>query len=331
MIELTYPWFLLALPLPLVVYFLLAAYKETKNSIKVPFFQRLVSITGEIPSTGSVVLKRTYLQRFWLVISWILIVFALSKPMFVGAPVVIEKSGRDLMVAVDLSGSMEAKDFVDQSGQSIDRLAAVKQVLAEFVTQRERDRLGLIVFGDAPFIQTPFTEDHTAWLALLDETSIGMAGQSTAFGDAIGLSIKTFSTSAATEKVLLALTDGNDTGSKVPPVDAAKVAKEYGITIYTIAVGDPSTAGEEALDIETLERVSELTDGGFYQAYDREQLEKIYQRINELEPQVFESLSYRPKRSLHHYLLAAVVSGYVLLFSVLSFLASRTSRKSANV
>jgi Ca-activated chloride channel homolog len=330
-IELSYPWLLLALPLPLLVYSLFAAYQERKSSIKVPFFQRLVVLTGETPKSGSVVLERRYIQRIWLLISWGLIVLALAKPMFVGAPIVLAKSGRDLMVAVDLSGSMEATDFVDQSGQSVDRLTAVKQVLAEFVTQRESDRLGLIVFGDAPFIQTPFTEDHKAWLELLGETSIGMAGQSTAFGDAIGLSIKTFSTSSAAEKVLLALTDGNDTGSKVPPVDAAKVAKEFGITIYTIAVGDPSTAGEEALDIETLERVSELTGGGFYQAYDREQLEQIYQRINELEPQVFESLSYRPKRSLHHHLLAVVVSGYVLMFIWLSLVAQRFGRKRSHV
>lgn len=331
MIELNYPLMLLALPLPLLVYSLFAAYKERKSSIKVPFFQRLVSLSGETPKSGSVTLERRYIQRIWLLISWALIVLALAKPMFVGAPIVIEKSGRDLMVAVDLSGSMEATDFVDQSGQSIDRLTAVKQVLAEFVTQRESDRLGLIVFGDAPFIQTPFTEDHRAWLALLDETSIGMAGQSTAFGDAIGLSIKTFNNSKAAEKVLLALTDGNDTGSKVPPVDAAKVAKEFGITIYTIAVGDPTTSGEEALDIETLERVSELTDGGFYQAYDREQLEQIYKKINDLEPQVFESLSYRPKQSLHHYLLAVVVCGYVLMFLWLSLMARRHNRKNAHV
>lgn len=331
MIELNYPLMLLALPLPLLVYSLFAAYKERKSSIKVPFFQRLVLLSGETPKSGSATLERRYIQRIWLLISWALIVLALAKPMFVGAPIVIEKSGRDLMVAVDLSGSMEATDFVDQSGQSIDRLTAVKQVLAEFVTQRESDRLGLIVFGDAPFIQTPFTEDHKAWLALLDETSIGMAGQSTAFGDAIGLSIKAFNNSKAAEKVLLALTDGNDTGSKVPPVDAAKVAKEFGITIYTIAVGDPTTSGEEALDIETLERVSELTDGGFYQAYDREQLEQIYKRINDLEPQIFESLSYRPKQSLHHYLLGVVVCGYVLMFLWLSLVARRHNRSNAHV
>ena len=323
MFELAYPLWLFALPLPLVVYWLLPSYKQQKSSVKVPFFKRLVLISGEKPSRGAVIARRMLVQRVLLVIGWIAIVFALARPEHVGDPVVIEKAGRDLMVAVDLSGSMQATDFLDENGQNIDRLTAVKQVLKEFVAQRENDRLGLIVFGDAPFIQAPFTEDHTAWLSLLKETATGMAGQSTAFGDAVGLSIKAFEESTSDNKVLLALTDGNDTGSKVPPIDAAKVAKSFGITIYTIAIGDPTTTGEEALDVVTLERMADETDGGFYQALDRESLSAVYARINELEPAVFDSISFRPKTSLHHYLLGFVVLMYLLLFMLMTLRLER--------
>lgn len=326
MIEFAYPWWILALPLPLVAYFALPAYKERKSSVKVPFFRRLVELTGEKPSRGAVVLERMLFQKAWLVISWVLIVGALAKPQWVGEPIIIEKSGRDLMIAVDLSGSMEATDFLNDSGQQVDRLTAVKSVLTEFISQRVHDRLGLIVFGDAPFLQAPFTEDHDTWLTLLAETEAGMAGMSTAFGDAIGLSIKAFDNSDTENRVLIVLTDGNDTGSKVPPVDAAKVADQLGVTIYTIAIGDPETTGEEALDIETLQRIAEITSGGYYQALDREQLENVYHQINALEPAVFESLSYRPKQSLHHYLLSIVMVGYLLFFSLMTFVSYKNQR-----
>ncbi len=331
MIEFAYPWLFLITPLPIVVYFILPAYKEQKSSIKVPFFKRLVDLTGEKPSKGAVVLERMHFQRIWLLISWGLIVVALAKPQHVGEPIVVEKSGRDLMVAVDLSGSMEASDFADSSGEYVDRLVAVKSVLGEFVEQREHDRLGLIVFGDAPFLQAPFTEDHKTWLTLLQETKIGMAGMSTALGDAIGLSLKSFSNSDTANRVLIVLTDGNDTGSKVPPIDAAKVAKQFNVTVYTIAIGDPSTVGEEALDVETLARIAEITRGEYYQALDRAQLETVYQRINSLEVTLFDSLSYRPKKSLHYYPLAVVTVGYLLFFLVMTAMSYRLRREAADV
>ena len=326
MIEFAYPWLFFMLPLPLLAYFLLPVYKERKSSVKVPFFRRLVELTGEKPSRGAVVLERMLFQKAWLVLSWGLIVMAMAKPQYVGEPIVIEKSGRDLMIGVDLSGSMEATDFSNANGEQVDRLTAVKSVLSEFVAQREHDRLGLIVFGDAPFLQAPFTEDHDTWLTLLTETETGMAGMSTAFGDAIGLSIKAFDRSDTENRVLIVLTDGNDTGSKVPPVDAAKVADQLGVTIYTIAIGDPQTAGEEALDVDTLQRIADITAGGYYQALDREQLENIYRQINALEPAIFESLSYRPKQSLHHYLLSIVMVGYLLFFSLMTFISYNSQR-----
>jgi Ca-activated chloride channel family protein len=326
MIELASPWMLLLLPLPILIYRYLPAYQKRKSSLQVPFFQRLVDLTGEVPSTGSVLFKRLPLQKIWLLLSWVLLIGALSKPEMVGDPIVTEKSARDLMVAVDLSGSMEATDFINKAGEQVDRLTAVKSVLADFAQRRSLDRLGLIVFGDAPFLQSPFTLDHQTWLTLLNETEIGMAGMSTAFGDAIGLSLKLFSASKADNKVLIVLTDGNDTGSKVPPIEAAKVAKQHDTTIYTIAIGDPETSGEKALDTDVLARIAELTGGVFYQALDRDQLQQIYQEITRLEPELYDSYSYRPRQSLYHYPILVVASGYILFLSIGALATFRRQR-----
>jgi Ca-activated chloride channel family protein len=172
-------------------------------------------------------------------------------------------------------------------------------VLGELANQRASDRLGLIVFGNAAYLQTPFTDDHQVWSQLLAETEIGMAGQSTVFGDAIGLSIKLFQDSDSDNRVLIMLTDGNDTGSTVPPVDAAKVAAANDIRIYTIAIGDPASVGEEALDMDTIARVSEITGGQAFEALNRDALQRAYRTIGELEPEMYESISFRPRQSLH--------------------------------
>ena len=322
MFEFANPWMVLVLPLPLLVYLLVPAYQEAQDSIRVPFFQRLVELTGQKPRKGAVILQRVLFQKFWVPFTWLLLVCALAKPLWLADPIEHTKSARDLMVAVDLSGSMETADFKADDGQQISRLSAVKLVLAEFAEQRKHDRLGLIVFGDSPYLQAPFTEDHRTWLTLLEETEIAMAGQSTMFGDAIGLAIKLFDASETENRVLIVLTDGNDTGSKVPPVEAAKVAEHKKVTVYTIAVGNPETVGEEALDLDVMQSIADITGGSSYQALDREQLQQIYRDIAELEPEAYETLSFRPRLSLHHYPLAIIVIGYLLFFG-LKMLLSR--------
>jgi Ca-activated chloride channel family protein len=320
MFEFAYPLLFLFLPLPLLVYWLSPVYQESQDSVRVPFFQRLVELTGQKPSKGAVVLQRVLFQKFWVPVTWLLLITALARPEWIGEPIEQTKSARDLMVAVDLSGSMETEDFRTTDGDEISRLEAVKQVLAEFIDQREHDRLGLIVFGDSPYLQAPFTQDHAVWITLLNETEIAMAGQSTMFGDAIGLAIKLFEYSETDNRVLIVLTDGNDTGSKVPPIEAAKVAGHKGVKIYTIAIGNPETSGDEALDLEVMEAIADITGGGFYQALDRAELQKAYEDIARLEPEEFETLSYRPRYSLHHYPLAIVISGYLLFFVAMTLL-----------
>lgn len=331
MFEFGLPWMFALLPLPLLVYWLVPAHQESQDSIRVPFFQRLVDLTGQKPRKGAVVLQRVLFQKLWVPTTWIMIVIALAKPLWIGEPIEQTKSARDLMVAVDLSGSMETPDFKLPDGQEISRLDAVKQVLTEFAEQRENDRLGLIVFGDSPYLQAPFTEDHDTWLTLLAETEIAMAGQSTMFGDAIGLAIKLFESSETESRVLIVLTDGNDTGSKVPPIEAAKVAADRNVTIYTIAVGDPEASGEEMVDIDVMNSIAKTTGGNAYQAVNRTELAQIYQDIAGLEPEKHETLSFRPRRSLHHYPLGIVIGGYLLFFTWMTLRARYVKREDSLV
>lgn len=325
MLELAYPLWLLLLPLPLLLR-LVPAFKHSRDSIKVPFFARLLELSNESPVSGAVVLTRSNLQALLVGFTWLCLVLAAGKPQWVGEPIEQTKSARDLMIAVDLSGSMQATDFSRQDGEKINRLQAVKQVLEELAEQRRHDRLGLIVFGSAPYLQAPFTEDHGTWLSLLQETEIAMAGQSTVFGDAIGLAIHLFEESDTENRVLIVLTDGNDTGSKVPPVEAAKVAQSYGIRIYTIAIGDPASIGEEALDVDTLERVATLTGGRYYQAMDRAQLADAYRTIATLEPELYDTTVFRPRHSLHHLPVAAFMVMYSLYHLAASTLSLRRRR-----
>ena len=214
---------------------------------------------------------------------------------------------RDLLVAVDLSGSMEATDFTDANGQNVDRLTAVKQVLDNFFSRRAGDRVGLILFGSAAFVQVPFTDDLDVVRELLAEAQIRMLGPRTMLGDAMGLAINLFERSEVEDRVLIVLTDGNDTGSLVPPERAAGIARDNGVVVYTIAIGDPSAAGEQALDEKTLENIARITGGGYFHANDRQELEAIYDHLDEVNPRQVETQSYRPVTDLFHWPLALVM------------------------
>lgn len=304
MLELAYPWALLLVFLPILMR-MLPAYRESRESVKVPFFDKIAELSDVEPSRGSLILRRDRAQRFLIGLMWVALVIGACKPVWVSAPVEQKKSGRDLMLAVDLSGSMAKEDFTlpasttTKGGEKINRLEAVKIVLRELAYERPSDRLGLIVFGSNPYLQTPFTEDHSIWASLLEETEIGMAGQSTVFGDAIGLAIKLFRENGSDNRVLIILTDGNDTGSLVPPRDAAKIAAENDIRIYIIAIGDPASVGEDALDLQTIERVTEITKGTHFQALNQAELEAAYATIARLEPNIYETISYQTRQSLH--------------------------------
>ena len=243
MYDLAYPWLLLLILLPPLLRLLLPPYREPRQAIRATWFDRTVKLLGAEPGEGAVIAKTSWTRLLFQWLLWSLLVLAIARPQFLEPPIRRVVPTRDLMLLVDLSGSMEAEDFTNAAGEKVDRLTAVKEVLDDFLTRREGDRVGLIVFGNAAFVQVPFTQDLDACRMLLDETAVRMAGPRTAFGDAIGLGITLFERSEVEDRVMIALTDGNDTGSKVPPAEAAKIARDNEIQIHVVGVGDPTVHG----------------------------------------------------------------------------------------
>lgn len=307
MLTFAYPWLILVLPLPVLVVWLCPPYSESRPAVRVPFFARLVALTGGTPGAGAAVAERGWLRMVLLITGWLLAVGALMRPQWVEPPLHRDKPTRDLLLLVDLSGSMAAKDFADASGRTVDRLTAVKDVLDDFLARRQGDRVGVVVFGDAPFTLVPFTTDLKLCRQLVQQMEVGMAGPRTTFGDAIGLGITLFSRSTVKYKTMIALTDGNDTGSKVAPAEAARIAKDDGIVIHAVAIGDPTAIGEDKLDEPALRDVAGATGGGFYRALDRTGLADIYRRLDAIEPRKVETVSFRPKIDLFWLPLAAIV------------------------
>jgi len=303
MITFAYPILLGLWLLPFVLVKFLPEHKGHKSSIKLPFFKDLTQLTGIDPNKART--KASSLaQRCVVYLSWFLLVVALARPQLIEEPLTKTIASRDLLLAVDLSGSMETKDFKNKSGENVTRLDSVKEVLAEFLGEREGDRVGLVFFGSAAFIQMPFTEDLEICQELMDEAQVRMAGPQTMLGDAIGLSISIFDQSELEDKVLILLTDGNDTGSLVAPEKAAQIARDKGIVIHTVAVGDPAAAGEQALDEATLRSISSLTKGKYFWAGNREELAGIYDEIDKIGVRELDTVSHRPKQELYHLPLA---------------------------
>ncbi|CAN7145420.1 VWA domain-containing protein [Bosea sp. LjRoot9] len=313
MLSLAYPWIALLVPLPLAIWFWLPAHAEQRPGLRVPFFDRLARLSGQRSVSGGVVASRGAARLTVLGLCWLLALGALARPQWIDPPLHRDLPTRDLLVLVDLSGSMDTSDFVDASGRTVNRLTAVKQVLDDFLSRRKGDRVGVVVFGDEPFALAPFTTDLDLCRVMLRDTAVGMAGPRTAFGDAIGLGIGLFNRSTVKAKTIIALTDGNDTTSKVPPVEAARIARDKGIVIHTVAVGDPQAAGEDKLDEAALKDVADATGGGFFRALDRAQLADIYRQLDQIETRRIDTVSFRPKRDVYWIPLGA---GLVLTLMV---------------
>jgi Ca-activated chloride channel family protein len=256
--------------------------------------------------------KRSSLSWLMPALIWALLLTAMARPQWIEPPLTKNLPTRDLLLLVDLSGSMQTEDFSNAAGETVDRLTAVKEVVGDFLQRREGDRVGLVVFGDSPFLQAPFSTDLSLSRRLLDESAIGMAGPRTAFGDAIGLGVGLFDNSNAPAKTIIALTDGNDTRSQVPPAEAARVAAQRGIRIHTVAIGDPLTVGEEKLDEDALRQVAEVTGGKYFFAADREGLAGIYTELDRIETREIKVVSHRPRRDIFYWpLLAALLLSLV--------------------
>ena len=328
MLEFAWPWMFLLLPLPILAWWWLPPYRARQASVQVPFFDRLAAATGQVPQRGAVVLRRRAVQMIVATLVWVLVVAALARPQWVSDPVTREVSARDLVLAVDISGSMDQRDFRTPDGQMLTRLDGVKRVIGDFIARRHGDRIALILFGTRPYVQVPFTQDLDTAQQLLDQTQVGMAGQQTAIGDTIGLAIKTLDNSAAQQKILILLTDGNDTASRVPPEHAADIARQNDIAVYTVGVGDPAASGENRVDLGVLKAVASTTHGQFFRAEDGAQLQAIYADIDRLVPVKLQTLSWRPKLPLFQWPLGAAVIIALLLWLAL-LVGSEWSRRRA--
>ncbi len=317
MIHFDWPWIFLILPLPLLFRYALAPAAVIKNAaLRVPFIEDFESISHEEHTV-----KRWPL---WIAaLAWILLVIAAARPQWWGEPIELPVSGRDLIMAVDLSGSMKYEDFRIE-GETVDRLTATKWVAAQFIKRRVGDRLGLILFGTQAYLQTPLTFDRETVQTLLFEAAIGLAGEKTAIGDAIGLAVKRLRQQKTENKVLILLTDGANTAGEVDPLKAADLAAAEGFKIYTIGIGADEMVIRDffgsrrvnpsaELDEKTLSAIAEKTGGRYFRARDTAELEKIYALLDELEPIEQEALYFRPTKALYPVPLGiALLSAFLL-------------------
>ncbi len=322
MFELQWPWLLALLPLPLLI-ILLPAQKREDAALRVPFFAQVKNLETKTHSLRSQ--KRVGALLLWLI--WSCLVFAAANPQWIGEPVSMPNSGRDLLIAVDISGSMKIEDMKYQ-GRAIRRLDAVKMVVGDFVKNRKSDRLGLVLFGTQAYLQAPLTYDRQTVNTLLQETEIGFAGDQTSIGDAIGLAIKRLRARPDAQRVLIVLTDGANTAGELEPTKAAELAEKEHVKIYTIGFGanemviDNGFFGSRVvnpsadLDEPTMRAIAEKTGGQYFRAHNLEELGDVHQMLNRLEPIESEEEKFRPVDSLFYYpLIAALLLSFAWALS----------------
>jgi Ca-activated chloride channel family protein len=316
-LEFAHPWAWILLPLPLFVWWLAPPQRERVSALRVPFFEQITAAAGSEARAGAVVMRRRRLQMIVAIMVWALLVAGLAKPEWVGEPIVHTEAARDIMLGLDLSGSMDYVDFPGEDNTDVSRFTAVQRVVDRFVADRESDRIGLIVFGTKAYLQLPFTRDLDTARSLVDLMEVGMAGPKTALGDAIGLAINSFESSEVDDRLLILLTDGNDTASKMTPINAADIAGLNGVEIYTIGIGNTDATGEDRVDFETLATIARRTGGEFFNAESETALAAIYRRIDEAAVADVRTQSWRPRESLVHWptgvAIVLVLFAYILL------------------
>jgi Ca-activated chloride channel family protein len=318
-LEFACPWALLAIPLPLLVWWLMPPQRERVSALRVPFFAQIAAAAGSEAHAGAVVMRRRWLQMLTAIFVWLLLIIGLAKPEWVGEPIVRTEAARDIMLALDLSGSMDYFDFPGEDGEDVSRFTAVQRVVDLFVAQRESDRIGLIVFGSKAYLQLPFTRDLETARSLVALMDVGMAGPKTALGDSIGLAIRSFETSEVDDRLLILLTDGNDTASKMTPINAADIAGLNGVEIYTIGIGNPEATGEDRVDFSVLADIARRTGGQFFNAEDETALQQVYRRIDETSVADVRMQSWRPRTSLVHWPAGAATLLMLLAYVWLLF------------
>lgn len=306
MLELTSPWWLLLLPVPFIMrFFPKATIKE--DAIWWNSTAQLMQYQDKALPT-----KRPPNQVICLFIAWVLLVLAIAQPVWLGEPTKVTPSGRDLLIALDLSGSMQVSDMV-LNDQPANRLNTAKSVLADFIQARRGDRVGIIVFGTNAYLQAPLSFDTDTINQLVQEAQIGFAGEQTAIGDAIGLGIKRLEDKPSDKKVLILMTDGANTAGRIQPEQAAEFAQAQNVRIHTIGIGADSMVvrsffgakvvnPSSDLDETLLRNIAAQTGGEYFRAKSTEDLQAIYQTLDTLEPTPAEDIWQRPLTSLFHWL-----------------------------
>lgn len=325
MLSFAWPWLLLLLPLPWLARAWLPAYQPQTAALKVPLLEIFEQDAGQRGVIG----RPLRWPAMLAVTAWVLLVLAAARPQWLGDLLEFPVSGRDIMLAVDLSPSMSERDF-QLGGQMTDRLTATKLVAGDFIERRAGDRIGLILFGERAYLQAPLTFDRKTVKTLLDESELGMAGPLTAIGDAIGLSVKHLRGDESDRRMIVLLTDGVNNAGELHPITAAEIAARHGIRIFTIGVGSDrvwvrgpfgmqSVRSSAEFDEESLRQIAELTNGQYFHARDTSELQDIYATIDRLEPIEQDPELYRPRTELYHWPLAMAL----LLAAVLVGLHSR--------
>ncbi|SFV63716.1 BatA (Bacteroides aerotolerance operon) [hydrothermal vent metagenome] len=299
-------WFLFSLlPLPLLVYWFIPSRKQNDSAIIMPFIN--IEDINHTKSNYSVL--KNY--NLWLLLfAWLALILAVSRPIWVGDLVKLPQEGKDVILAVDLSGSMQERDF-SYAGRRLNRLDVVKIAANEFIEKRHKDRIGLIVFGSQAYLYAPLTFDTKLIKQFLKESQIRMAGEKTAIGDAIAMAIKHFrevnKKNSKKEKILVLLTDGANSAGVITPNKAIQLAKLENIKIYTIGLGSNSRSWfrRSSIDIGLLKRIASSTGGQFFHATNTRNLQKIYTALDKLETSKEKAKSFRPKKDLFYYPLSA--------------------------
>jgi len=312
-----WPWLLLLAPVPWLLRLILPASPSGDvQALRVPWYS---AVAG-----GKAGWMRRPLLAVIAALVWLLLILATARPQWIGEIESLPVSGRDLLLAVDISGSMDTQDMI-LNKTAVNRLKVVKKVAGEFIQRRHGDRVGLILFGSRAYLQTPLTFDTETTATLLNESEIGLAGRETAIGDAIGLAVKRLRDDSAADRVLVLLTDGANTSGEVQPLQAAEFAARDGLTVYTVGVGADEMMVQDFfgsrvvnpsadLDEETLQSIADQTGGRYFRARDAKGLEKIYEILDELEPVESDVEIIRPVDELFYwpaglaYLLALVAA-----------------------
>lgn len=332
MLSLAAPWWLLLTPLP----WLLRPVRPGTSSASAPRLP-LALWTAHLAASRSGFTPRRWLSLVLLSLTWLCLVTALARPQLVDERVSLPESGRDLMLVVDLSPSMETRDML-VGNRGITRLEAIKRLGAEFIQQRKGDRLGLVVFSTTAHLYAPLTFDHRTVQDFLRESFIGMAGEATSIGDALGLAVKNLrqqdaedrglDTQKRRERVILLLTDGDSNAGRITPEMATELAVEAGIRVHTLGIGstDPQnnrrglrrSPDRGGVDQALLRNLAGQTGGRFFMAENMPGLESVYSQIDALEPIKQEPRPYRFSRDLYH---------WPLTFGLMAFLLARLTRE----